>query len=683
MRLGALLPFALWLGLACNCEGDTFVVGTSALVADPEVIDFGRVFIGAERSAELQLIVEGTVSVSFGGAFDGGDPRGFRASPAGGRIIAGGSATMRVEFRPQVPGQRQTTILVRHDAADTSQPLRIELRGLAVAPPDCEDGNGCSLDTFDPDRGQCLHEFQAVACDDFNACTQSDTCVQGLCLGQSVGCDDNNACTDDVCDPQQGCRNIFTQSCDDGNECTRDSCDNTGCKHEDLDDGTPCDDLEQCTVGDICLLGSCQGVQIENGVVCDDLDPCSHAEQCIDGRCYDPGYRRAEPGELKFATRVGTLAPGASNNPIVDRDSSVMVGTVQGVASVDQCGDLLWRNDDLGLPNFGAAVSLPGIISVPFGSKLSDLDSTTGEVIRDLEFRGIFDAPVKTASTATVTVQIVDMAVRRSGGLVVSLWRQISDPASVDGWIAEVDATHTIATLFRPLGRRRAIRLAVDADEAVVAVLSDGAVEDPTSNHQVVRFGLGGLPETTWSSNSYPATHTDLALGKAGEVLWSAGLIALSRTGSSAPYLNPPQDPLDLQAGAPILDRRRVFSIVRRGAEASVLIAQTATTGASLFEVELPAPALQVTPVVDADGNVFCALQDGRVVGYDRDGRLLLQLYLPLDALVSEPLALTLTPKRVVVIITQQTVFGVQSVSTLSTSSWPRHRRDNLSTGHR
>lgn len=658
-------------------------MGSSALIADPQVIDFGRVFIGAERSAEVQLIVEGTVPVNFGGAFEGGDPRGLRASPAGGRIIAGGGAVMQVEFRPQIPGERSTVIVIRHNGEDTPEPVRIELRGVAVAPPDCEDGNGCSLDTFDPDKGQCRHEFQAVPCDDFNACTQADTCVEGLCLGQSVGCDDNNACTDDVCDPQQGCLNLPTQTCDDGNACTLDFCDNRGCQHEDLDDGTPCDDFEQCTVGDICLLGSCLGVQIENGVTCDDLDPCSHAEQCIEGVCFDPGYRRAAPGEIKFATRVGNLAPGAANNPIVDRNSSVFVGTTQGVASVDLCGDLLWHNRDLGLPNFGAAVSLPGILSVPFGSKIQDLDSTTGDLIRDLEFRGVFDAPVKTASTATVTVRIVDMAVRGSGGLVVSLWREISDPVSVDGWIAEVDSTHSIATLFRPLGRRRAIRLAIDADEGVVAVLSDGSPEDPTSNHQVVRFGLDGLPETTWSSNTQAAVHTDLALGGAGEVLWSAGLIALSRTGSSAPYLSPPQDPLRIEMGAPVLDRERVFSIVQDEAETFFLVAQTATTGTSLFEIELPSPALQMTPVIDARGNVFCALQDGRVVGYDPDGQLMLQLFLPLDALVSEPLALTLTSERVVIVMTQQTVFGIQSLNTLSTSSWPRHRRDNLSTGHR
>jgi len=188
--------------------------------------------------------------------------------------------------------------------------------------------------------------------------------------------------------------------------------------------------------------------------------------------------------------------------------------------------------------------------------------------------------------------------------------------------------------------------------------------------------------------------HTDLALGPNGEVLWSAGLVSLSRTGSAALYLPPPTEPLALEAGAPVLDRERVFSVVRREApppeEPGVLpggrfflVAKTATTGEDRYEVELPARAVQTSPAVDREGNVFLLLEDGRVVGYDADGRLMMQLGLPLDTLVDEPIALTLTAERVLVVVTQQTVFGVQSIQPLSSSAWPRHRRDNLSTGHR
>lgn len=39
-------------------------------------------------------------------------------------------------------------------------------------------------------------------CDDHNACTTNDTCVNGSCVGgPAPNCNDNNACTTDTCDP--------------------------------------------------------------------------------------------------------------------------------------------------------------------------------------------------------------------------------------------------------------------------------------------------------------------------------------------------------------------------------------------------------------------------------------------------------------------------------------------------
>lgn len=685
---------ALGLASSCSCDDETFVAGSASIRAEPTRVELGRVFVGAAAEATVALEVRGDVFVNFVARFDGGDPSGFRAGPAAGRIGPGGRAQMTVRFAPRRAGARQTTIVVEHDAADTPEPLVIELSAVGAEPPDCEDGNGCTLDSFDIDAGVCRHEAARIACDDFNACTRSDTCVEGVCLGESVLCDDDNLCTDDVCDPQQGCLHIPTRGCDDGNPCTRDFCDARGCQHEVLEDGTPCDDLLQCTIGDICLFGQCRGVNADDGVMCDDMDPCSLNDQCIDGICLDPSYDKADPGELKFATRVGELAPGSANNPIVDRDSSVFVGTHHGVAAVDQCGALLWRNDALGTPRFGAAVSLPGILGVPIGSELVDLDTSTGDELGRLDLAISRPPPVETASTATVTVEVLDMALRASGGVVVSLWREVSDPPHVEGWLAEVDPTHSIATLFRPLGQRRAVRLAIDADEAVVALLEDGVPGDLVTEQQIVRFGLEGLPETTWSSSPARGVHTDLAIGAGGEVLWTAGLVQLTRTGTAAQLLAPPRDPLALEAGAPVLDPQAVFHVVREdrppesGPDALpggtfFLRARTATTGEVRWQVELPARAVQATPAVDATGNVFVALEDGSVVGYDPGGRLLMQLQLPLDTLVDEPIALTLTPERVLVVVTQQTVFGVQSLEALSSSAWPRHRRDNLSTGHR
>ncbi len=42
-------------------------------------------------------------------------------------------------------------------------------------------------------------------CDDESACTVSDTCREGVCMGTPIDCDDHDACTQDACDPARGC----------------------------------------------------------------------------------------------------------------------------------------------------------------------------------------------------------------------------------------------------------------------------------------------------------------------------------------------------------------------------------------------------------------------------------------------------------------------------------------------
>ncbi|MBM4372949.1 MAG: hypothetical protein FJ098_14945, partial [Deltaproteobacteria bacterium] len=70
-------------------------------------------------------------------------------------------------------------------------------------------------------------------CDDGDLCTIGDICLQGLCTPSAP------------------------QACDDGNPCTVDTCDATkGCLHE-FSPGWPCQDGEDCTVGDYCAAGTC------------------------------------------------------------------------------------------------------------------------------------------------------------------------------------------------------------------------------------------------------------------------------------------------------------------------------------------------------------------------------------------------------------------------------------------
>ncbi len=82
-----------------------------------------------------------------------------------------------------------------------------------------------------PETGTALVTFRVFAashclvddvpCDDGDACTENDTCVDLVCTGTALDCDDDNPCTDDACDSGSGCVwQNNTASCDDGDPCT-------------------------------------------------------------------------------------------------------------------------------------------------------------------------------------------------------------------------------------------------------------------------------------------------------------------------------------------------------------------------------------------------------------------------------------------------------------------------------
>jgi hypothetical protein len=69
---------------------------------------------------------------------------------------------------------------------------------------DCDDGFECTMDSCT--EGECIYEDQSGDCDDSNKCTQSETCVDGQCVGDEIDCNDGNDCTQDTCTPAQGCQ---------------------------------------------------------------------------------------------------------------------------------------------------------------------------------------------------------------------------------------------------------------------------------------------------------------------------------------------------------------------------------------------------------------------------------------------------------------------------------------------
>jgi len=187
--------------------------------------------------------------------------------------------------------------------------------------PVCEDGrdNDCDglIDVNDNTCGACNADSD---CDDGNACTGKETCVDHHCeRGIHLDCDDGNPCTDDSCDPLSGCAySNNTGACDDGDECTIDDhCLGGECRGSlrdvDGDDyvdeecgGLDCDDsraavnpaaFEGPLGSPLCSDGldnNCNGLtddedgtclQCQSDGDCDDDNLCNGNEHCTEGLC--------------------------------------------------------------------------------------------------------------------------------------------------------------------------------------------------------------------------------------------------------------------------------------------------------------------------------------------------------------------------------------------------------------
>ena len=115
--------------------------------------------------------------------------------------------------------------------------------------PDCTDSNACTDDSCNPAVGCVNAPDNTNTCSDGNACTQADACVAGQCLGANpVLCNDSNACTDDACNPASG-QCVFTNdnsnACTDGDACSQtDSCQAGQCVGS---NPVLCEDSNACT----------------------------------------------------------------------------------------------------------------------------------------------------------------------------------------------------------------------------------------------------------------------------------------------------------------------------------------------------------------------------------------------------------------------------------------------------
>ncbi|HAN30832.1 MAG TPA: hypothetical protein DCQ06_04475, partial [Myxococcales bacterium] len=105
-------------------------------------------------------------------------------------------------------------------------------------PVDCDDGQSCTADSCDADKGGCLYVATKEACDDGSPCTTDDACLQGYCRGNPKDCNDGDPNTLDLCEAGT-CLHRQTQACatdadcaDGEAVCTKDMCVNSECVYE-------------------------------------------------------------------------------------------------------------------------------------------------------------------------------------------------------------------------------------------------------------------------------------------------------------------------------------------------------------------------------------------------------------------------------------------------------------------
>src|SRR5207302_1415477 len=144
-----------------------------------------------------------------------------------------------------------------------------------------------------PASGACSTPDKAygAACSDGNACTQTDTCQAGACVGaHPVVCAALDQChVAGICDPASGtCSNpdkLDGTACNDGSACTpSDSCQAGVCTGA---NPVVCAALDQCHVAGVCdpANGICSNPPKPNGSACTDGDACTQTDTCQAGAC--------------------------------------------------------------------------------------------------------------------------------------------------------------------------------------------------------------------------------------------------------------------------------------------------------------------------------------------------------------------------------------------------------------
>jgi hypothetical protein len=191
----------------------------------------------------------------------------------------------------------------------------------------------CHIPVCNPNTGMCepVPGNDGVACTDAtDLCTIGKTCSNGLCQGgQPKDCSQlTNGCILGVCDTANG-----------------------QCVTQNLVNGDPCDDLDDCTSGELCQNGNCGG-----GTT---INQCINGDSCCPASC----SIATDTDCVTCATIVGPTFPntisGWPNSGL--QFTSLVTGTLQSFTFNNQS-----KADTVSLLTMSD--QLVGTVSIPAGS---------------------------------------------------------------------------------------------------------------------------------------------------------------------------------------------------------------------------------------------------------------------------------------------------------------------------
>jgi len=216
----------------------------------------------------------------------------------------------------------------------------------AGAPPSCNDGRSCTIDTCSAATDACAHAVNNAACDDGLDCNGSETCSlagptpTGCLTGTPIPCGtDGIACTIDACDEATNlCAHAPSNAaCANGQLCIPAA---GGCTA-----GSPCQGDAQCNDGN-----ACNGVETCNGV-CQPGVPVT----CNDGVVCTTDSCNPMTGACTFAPNNAGCDDGFSCNGA--ETCSPQLGCVAGQFTV--CDDGVACTADACLEPAGNCVAVP------------------------------------------------------------------------------------------------------------------------------------------------------------------------------------------------------------------------------------------------------------------------------------------------------------------------------------